>query len=167
MQNSVPDTLLVREALRKDRSHIEKMLKESEVFSVEEVQCALEMFDAYIKTGPLPDEYVFECLIDHDNPPLGFICYGRHSLADRVFDLYWILVDRNRRLRGIGKSLIAHLDQKLKTMNARMVVAETSSRLEYVATRAFYRATGFNQVARVPDFYHAGDDMEIYIKNYE
>ena len=47
-----------------------------------------------------------------------------------------------------------------------MVLIETSSRDDYSQTRNFYTACGYREAARVPDFYDAGDDRVIYVKQF-
>ena len=44
---------------------------------------------------------------------------------------------------------------------------ETSGRPDYEATRRFYRAAGFTEAGRVPDFYKPGDDCVVYYKALE
>ena len=41
---------------------------------------------------------------------------------------------------------------------------ETSSRAAYVRTRRFYRAAGYRQAARLPDFYARGDHKVVFYK---
>jgi hypothetical protein len=43
-------------------------------------------------------------------------------------------------------------------------VVETSSRPEYVATRAFYARRGYTEAARLRAFYAPGDDRVIFTK---
>jgi ribosomal protein S18 acetylase RimI-like enzyme len=44
------------------------------------------------------------------------------------------------------------------------MVIETSSQPSYHPTRAFYRRRGYDEVARVKDFYSDGDDRVIFAK---
>jgi hypothetical protein len=46
-----------------------------------------------------------------------------------------------------------------------MLVAETSSRPEYAATRQFYLSRGYREAARMRDFYEVGDDRVIFTKS--
>ncbi len=47
-------------------------------------------------------------------------------------------------------------------LHARMLVVETLSRSDYAATRAFYERRGYDETARVRDFYAPGDDRIIF-----
>jgi len=42
---------------------------------------------------------------------------------------------------------------------------ETSSRSDYVPTRAFYEARGYTRAATIPAYYAPGDDLVIYTKD--
>ena len=46
-----------------------------------------------------------------------------------------------------------------------MLVVETSSRVEYEATRRFYSGRGYREVARMRDYYAPCDDRVIYTKS--
>jgi hypothetical protein len=56
------------------------------------------------------------------------------------------------------------VEQQLRTRAGRLLVAETSSRANYQATRRFYERRGYREVARVADFYAPADDRVIYAK---
>ena len=157
----------LHQATLRDRGYIHQMLMDKEVFRSDEVDCALEMFDQYLEIGPRIEEYIFDCIYDAQQVPLGFVCYGERSLAEGVYDLYWIVVDQRHRSRGLGRRLIAHLGQQLRELHARMILAETSSCDIYASTRAFYEAVGFKKISCMPDLYRDGEDLLIYRKCYQ
>jgi hypothetical protein len=45
------------------------------------------------------------------------------------------------------------------------VIVETSSRDAYLPTRRFYDRRGYEEAARVAEFYGPGDDRVIYVKH--
>jgi ribosomal protein S18 acetylase RimI-like enzyme len=85
-------------------------------------------------------------------------------MTEGTFDLYWIVVDPNFQGQGIGSKLIDFLEKVLKGMDGRMILAETSSIPEYEETQRFYLQNGFQEVARVPDYYYPGNDRITYCK---
>ena len=161
------EILTVQEAAPIDRNRIEVILKGTGVFSAGEIECALSLFDAYLRAEDNPDEYIFLCAYDSARNVLGFLCYGKASLTDCVYDLYWIATDRLFQGKGIASLLLNHLDLKLKQLRARMVIAETSSRADYVqSAHRLYMKNGFQQVAQIKDYYRLGDDLVIFQKRY-
>ena len=47
-----------------------------------------------------------------------------------------------------------------------MMAVETSSRENYAPTRSFYRGRGYEEEARVRDYYAMGDDKVILVKRF-
>ena len=45
-----------------------------------------------------------------------------------------------------------------------MILIDTSSTPQYEKTQKFYSRHGFQEVARVPDYYHAGNDRITFCK---
>ncbi|MBI1871592.1 MAG: GNAT family N-acetyltransferase [Chlamydiae bacterium] len=150
-----------------DRKKIELILEEGKVFSKEEIACGLSLFDEYIRRGSDPNEYVFCCAYSSDKEILGLMCYGRVPLTDRVYDLYWIVTDTKYQGAGVGSFLMKELSNRLQGLKARMVLAETSSRVDYEKARRFYLRHGFFEVSTIQDYYAWGDDLIVYGKRYE
>ncbi len=123
--------------------------------------CALE-----VATGAAqPDhpDYVARCAFV-DSMLAGFIVYGPTPMTHGTYDLYWIATDPRVRGAGLGASLMKVMEADLRARAARLVRVETSGTDGYDATRTFYRAGGYAETARVPDFYRAGDDLVILTK---
>ncbi len=94
----------------------------------------------------------------------GFACYGPTPDTDSTFDLYWLAVDPSLANSGAGTLLLSEVEQRLRAKDARMVVAETSSRDDYEAARWFYARRGYTEAGRVADFYAWSDDRIIFTK---
>jgi ribosomal protein S18 acetylase RimI-like enzyme len=86
---------------------------------------------------------------------------GPTPSTEGTYDLYWLAVDPAAQGRGLGRALTGEAERLLAARGARMLVAETSGRPDYAATRSFYLATGYAEAARVRDFYAPGDDRII------
>lgn len=65
---------------------------------------------------------------------------------------------------GIGKEMMAEVERRLRLGNGRLILVETSATPEYDAARAFYSSIGYEEEARVRDFYTDGDDMVLFRK---
>jgi hypothetical protein len=55
-------------------------------------------------------------------------------------------------------------ERAIRRAKGRLTIIETSSTPAYEKTRHFHRAHGYEIVARIPDFYSAGDDKLILQK---
>jgi ribosomal protein S18 acetylase RimI-like enzyme len=139
------------------------MLIEARVFNQEEIDVAMELIDIVLKDEKQRD-YKIDCMVDDQDQPLGYICYGPTPMTEGTFDLYWIVVDPNSQGEGIGSKLLDFLEKVLREIGGRMILAETSSIPEYEKTQRFYFQKGFQEVARVPDYYYPGNDRITYCK---
>ncbi|HEX6250042.1 MAG TPA: GNAT family N-acetyltransferase [Gemmatimonadaceae bacterium] len=151
---------------REHRDAVRDILRSTSVFRDEEIDVALELFDQSVTHGghPSDDDYAFVGAFDEADRLAGFACYGRTPDTDRTYDLYWLAVDQRIQRNGTGSLLVSAVEDRLREGRGRMVVAETSSRPDYQATRAFYEKRGFVESGRVPEFYAPGDDRVIYTK---
>lgn len=142
-------------ALRPDHRHdIETIVRATGVFSEDEVAVALELFD----DGDGDYEFVGAFLNDR---LIGYACFGPTPATDRTYDLYWIAVHPDAQRTGAGAALMSEVERQLEGRRARLVVVETSSRDEYTPTRTFYHKRGYQENARLRDFYAPGDDRVI------
>jgi ribosomal protein S18 acetylase RimI-like enzyme len=142
-------------------------LESAQVFNTEELDCAVSLFDSYVERGPDPENYVFLGAYQEEKNLLGFICYGKASLTDGVYDLYWIATDARYQKMGIASLLLRCLDERLKLLGARMVLAETSSRADYENAHRTYLKNGYQLVATIKDFYAVKNDMLVFSKRYD
>lgn len=143
------------------RIDIETIVRSTGVFSETEVAVALEVFDA---AGS--DDYEFVGAFADDRL-VGYACFGPTPSTDRTFDLYWIAVRRDAQAGGIGGRLMDEVEHRLGQRDARMVVIETSSRPDYAPTRKFYDRRGYQESARLRDFYAVGDDRVVLTKRID
>ncbi|MFB8413956.1 GNAT family N-acetyltransferase [Streptomyces albidoflavus] len=84
--------------------------------------------------------------------------------ADRVWDLTMIAVDPGRQGSGLGTALLRRVEGELAGEGQRLLLVETSGTAQYDRTRAFYAARGYDEEARVRDYWAAGDDLVLFRK---
>jgi ribosomal protein S18 acetylase RimI-like enzyme len=142
------------------RPRIAEILRGTRVFSRQEIDVALEVFD---ERGP---EYLFLGAFTPEGVLVGYSCWGPAPATDRTWDLYWIAVDTALQGAGIGTILLEEVERRLAGQHARMLIAETSSRAEYGATHRFYVRQGYAEAARVRDYYAPGDDRIFFVKRF-
>lgn len=133
-------------------------------FRDEELEVARELIDEGLKALDEDREHPdYEFVVaEHDGRAVGYACFGLASLSDGVFDLYWIVVDPKTQGRGVGRSLLRAAERRAASRSGRWLIAETSGMPSYEATRAFYRAAGYVELGRLPEFYRAGDDKVFF-----
>lgn len=147
----------------KDGNQICEITARSEMFTEEEVQCVSDIWNQSINLGPEISGYTFYVKKNADRV-LGFICIGPRGLTDKVYDLYWIVVDPEFQRAGVGRSLIEQAETHVKKLNGRIIVIETSGKQNYSGTREFYLSCGYFHEATLKDLYADGDDLCIFTK---
>ncbi len=134
---------------------------------------AAEMFsddDAWLVEGMLADyfdankDYGHVCVIDDEGGSLGVAYYQPKSAADRVWDLTMIAVRPDRQGQGRGAAMLRRVEEDLRARDQRLLLVETSALAQYDCTRAFYVKCGYEEEARIRDYWAAGDDLVVFRK---
>lgn len=146
---------------RGHREPLERLTRETGFFREEEVATAVELLDEHLDGD---EDYRFIGAFA-GNALAGYACWGPTPGTEGTWDLYWIVVARERQGEGIGTGLLNHVEQTLIAGGCRLVVVETSSRADYAPTRGFYEARGYTRTAVIPEYYAPGDDLVIYLKD--
>jgi ribosomal protein S18 acetylase RimI-like enzyme len=176
-----PPRILVGDMTAKYRDRVREIVVATGVFNDAEVAVALELFDAafggpdgegqahaaFSHQPPASSDYFFLGAFTPEEELAGFACYGPTPGTDRTYDLYWIAVHPAAQGTGSGTILLNEVERRLKGLNARMVVVETSSRSDYKNTRGFYIRRGYVEAARARDFYAPADDRITFTKRLQ
>ena len=163
------------------RHRVADILRATGLFRDDEIHVAMELFDsahlepdgAFAATSsdsmnpPVNSDYFFLGAFTPEEELTGFACYGPTPGTDRTYDLYWIAVDPAAQGAGSGTILLSEVERRLKGLNARMVVVETSSRSDYVDARGFYMRRGYAESAMVREFYAPADDRITFTKRLQ
>jgi acetoin utilization deacetylase AcuC-like enzyme/ribosomal protein S18 acetylase RimI-like enzyme len=96
---------------------------------------------------------------------VGYICYGPIPCTVSGYDIYWLAVDPEFQGRGLGKRLLRNAERSISEAGGTKIYVETSSRVQYAGTRAFYETCGYVAVSVIDDFYEAEDGKITYLKN--
>jgi GNAT superfamily N-acetyltransferase len=146
-----------------DRDSVRRLVGSTGVFSPVEIDVAVELVDDRLECGAQSDyHFVFA---EHDGRAVGYTCYGKIALTAASFDLYWIAVDKSLHGLKIGRALLEESEELIRQAGGRKLYIETSNRHHYAPTRGFYLRCGYRQAALLEDFYAAGDDKVIYVKD--
>jgi ribosomal protein S18 acetylase RimI-like enzyme len=150
--------MIVRELRPADREAVRYMLQDCGAFTDVEVRVALDMVD-----DGLNGDYTLPA-IEQGDELTAFACIGHAQLTASAWYVYWICVRRALQGNGIGRLLQAHIESIVRAAGGDRIVLEASGRQDNVRVRCFYRAAGFAEVGRIPDFYRPGDDCVVYCK---
>jgi GNAT superfamily N-acetyltransferase len=126
------------------------------------VAIALELVDDRLAEGE-SSHYRF-LVAEMDGAAAGYACWGPIPGTVASADLYWIVVHPELQATGIGTSLLQAAEDWMASAGRARVYIETSTRPQYLPTRAFYSACGYEQTAELRDFYAPGDGKAVLLK---
>jgi aminoglycoside 6'-N-acetyltransferase I len=153
---------MIRKLQAKDKFQLVSIIEGTNNFTIEEKKVAVELIDEAINSQD--QEYYNFYLFENNDKIAGYYCIGKRALTDGVFDIYWIVVDSTLQNKGIGKQLLVHAENYAKENNGRWVLAETSSKENYNATRNFYFRNKYSIVSQIKDFYKTNDNLIVFGK---
>ena len=139
-----------------------QLLQHTPEFKPSEVAVAEEVIDGSLQ-NPVKSGY-YSLVAEDDSGILGYVCYGPTPLTEGTWDLYWEAVSRESRGQGVGGALTKAAEKEIREAGGRLVLIETSSAPMYEKTRRFHLGCGYEQIARIPDFYSPGDDKLVLRK---
>ncbi len=152
---------MIRPAKPEDRSALTALGEATGLFQPHELEVLDAMLSEYFATG----QGEGQCWIaDEEDGVVAAAYYAPEIMGDGVWNLYFIGVHPDRQGQGRGGALLRHVEQALRAEGARMLLVETSGADGFALTRAFYAKHGYEEEARIRDFYTAGDDKIVFRK---
>ena len=145
-----------------DASRVADLVAATGFFRHEEIEIAVELVREAQEHG---DDSGYSFVFADGSDGLdAYACYGRTPGTVHSWDLYWIAVAPRVQRAGLGSRLLAEVERRIRRTGAASVWVDTSGRAQYRPTRDFYRRQGFQEAARLRDFYDIGDDKLILVK---
>ena len=156
---------MIRATTVNDIHAIAKLAIAAKMFSESDEAFLHTMMEEYFSTNQALGH---GCLIDEENgEPRGVAYYTPVKATDRVWELLMIAVHPDLQGRGRGAALMSQVESTLREQGQRMIIVQTSGQPSYALTRLFYTKLGYEQEARVRDYYAAGEDMILFRKLLE
>ena len=67
----------------------------------------------------------------------------------------------------MGHALLTEVENQIRVRAGRLLLVETSSTPAYALARHLYETSGYRREAVVHNFYAAGDDLVMYVKDLQ
>ncbi|MEG4322478.1 MULTISPECIES: GNAT family N-acetyltransferase [unclassified Microcoleus] len=131
------------------------------LFEANQLDEVSEMLADYFATNNDSDRF---WITDDDGGPVGVAYCELEPMTDRTWNLQLIAILPDRQGQGRGATLLRYVEQTLMARGGRVLLVETSGLPEFDRVRSFYSKCGFDEEARIRDFYKAGDDKIVYRK---
>ncbi|MEM1149520.1 MAG: GNAT family N-acetyltransferase [Pseudomonadota bacterium] len=93
------------------------------------------------------------------------LCYSLpEQLTDGTWNMLALAVRPDLQGKGLGSALVSAAEQHLKDEGQRILIVETSGKDDFALTRRFYVRNGYEEEARIRDFWADGDDKLVFRK---
>ena len=145
-----------------DLATVRAITESTGFFYPEEVDTAVELVEDRLVKGPRCGYHFL--FAEQDGRTVGYASFGPIACTKESFDLYWLVVGRDFRGKGLGTQLLEKSEDAISALGGSRIYIETSARPLYIPTRAFYLARGYSQIAELEDFYAPGDAKAMYVK---
>jgi GNAT superfamily N-acetyltransferase len=145
-----------------DRVRVRKLVEITGFFSPAEVDVAEELVHERLRRGPQSDYHFV--MAEQYGRLVGYTCYGPIPCTQSSYDLYWIAVHPDLQGCGLGRRILKETERLIRIAGGTRIYAETSQRVEYAVTRAFYESTGYGLESVLPEFYGPGENKAVYCK---
>jgi ribosomal protein S18 acetylase RimI-like enzyme len=96
--------------------------------------------------------------------PIGIAYYVPERMTAGTWNLLLIAVDPDHQGRRWGTTLISHVERGLAASGERLLLVETSGLPDFERMRSFYLECGYDEEARIRDFYQKGEDKVVFRK---
>ncbi len=106
-------------------------------------------------------------LTDDEGGPVAVAYCAPERMTRGTWNLYLIAVHLDQQGKGRGAALLQHVEQALAGRGERVLLVETSGLPAFERTRGFYRKCGYDEEARIRDFYQAGEDKIVFRKAFK
>ena len=148
--------------MAEDVGRVRSLVASTGFFNAAEAEVAADLVSERLTKG-IRSGYHF-VLAERGSTLVAYACYGPIFGTQGSFDLYWIAVAPEEQGRGLGAQTYTRAEAAMRKAGAKHLYADTSSSDRYAGTRGFYQRMGFEEEARLADFYAPGDGKIVYVK---
>jgi GNAT superfamily N-acetyltransferase len=106
----------------------------------------------------------FWLTLHHQGTAAGFCYITPEELTTGTWNMRALAIRPDLQGQGLGAQLVRKVEQTLRDKGQRIVIVDTSGTDDFAATRRFYAQNGYEQEARIRDFWATGDDKVIFRK---
>lgn len=151
---------MIRPTVAADLPALKQVIDSNELFPSEMLD---DMIAAYL-ANPANGEFWLTDDDEKDGGPAGVAYCAPERMTEGTWNLLLIAQHPTRQGQGRGTALLKHIEHKLASRGERVLLVETSGLPSFERTREFYRKNGYDQEARIREFYNAGEDKIVFRK---
>ena len=160
---------MVRDANSTDLPALRRVAEGTAMFIGEELDSFVTEMNAHLERAALGQQPATTLIVategsDDDAPIVGAAYFAPEVMAQGVMNLLFIGVLPEARGKGHGRALLDRFEGFLRAAGARLAIIETASDEMFGPAWRLYRQAGYEQEARIRDFYDDGIDKLVFRK---
>lgn len=152
---------MIRPITPEDTGELINLAKSIGLFSPDELEELRQMLTDSL--GEKDDTHPF-WITDDDNGLVGLAYCEPERMTSGTWNLQLIGVHPTHQKQGRGGKLLRFVEEILVGRGARVLLVETMGTSEFEYVRAFYRKNGYDEEARIREFYAEGADKIVFRK---
>ena len=147
-----------------------RKVKKADLPELKNVLDSSELFPSYLLDDMIGDYLGNAASTDiwftaiEEGKPISIGYCAPERLTEGTYNLYAIAVHNDQQGKGIGKQMMAYIENELRKKGHRILIVETSGKPEFALTREFYTKCNYVKQATIPEFYEKGDDKIVFWK---
>ena len=149
----------IRPVVSKDLSDLKTVIDANELFPSEMLD---DIMSDYFSNDNSHEIWLTSTV---ENQPVAIAYCAPEKMTEGTWNLYLIAVHPNHQGQGIGTAMVSHTEQILAVQGERILLVETSGLDSFTKTRSFYQGCGYEEEARIREFYQAGEDKIVFRKS--
>lgn len=153
--------MTIRNAERRDLDVLASLAVDTKMFAPEELEMFRGMMVEYFDGGLDGHEWFVD---EHDGEVAGAAYVTPDGISQDVANLLFIGVFASARRGGVANALIERVESARRARNDRLLLVETSSAEQFEPARKFYRKSGYDEEARIRDYFSPGEDKIVFRK---
>jgi ribosomal protein S18 acetylase RimI-like enzyme len=157
----ITESPMIRFITPNDTNALLALAKATGLFESDQVEELAQMLNQHFSAETDSPDLWFT---DADDEPVGVAYVSPERMTEGTWNLYLIAIHPDRQRQGRGAALLSYVEKILTERGERVLLVETSGLEDFEYVRVFYRKSGYDEEARIREFYRAGDDKIIFRK---
>ena len=159
---------MIRPATKDDLPALTRVATGTEMFLGDELPHFMRSLEAHLSPTE-EDGGAFSLLVAADDAAkvVGAAYFGPEAMAQGVMNLLFIGVLPEARRGGHGGALLLAFEDAVRAAKARLAIIKTASDEVFAPAWGLYRSRGYDEEARVRDYYDDGLDKLVFRKRVE
>ena len=152
---------MIRSTTPDDIQRILELVKATGLFKPNEMEFLQGVLCEHFKHGGPQQHWITD---EHEGNIIGAAFFGYEPMSQNVWNMYMIAVDPAHHGKGHGQNLLHYVEESVRELGGRVLLIETSSLDIFKRTRQFYHLAGYEEEARIRDYYKLGESKIIFRK---